>query len=88
MGPLSLLAHPRVLVGGATVVVSVLAGLYAFGQGKGELPVGVWLLVPVVILAVLGLRTEKAGRGWLYILISWAFGLIAYGALFPGAWSG
>lgn len=83
MGPIALLARPRVLLGGATVVLSVLAGLYAFGQGKGELPAGVLLLIPVVILAVMGLQSTKTGRGWLLLAVAWAFGFVAYGALFP-----
>lgn len=84
MSPTDLFQRPRLFLGVATIIAAVVAGLYSFGMASGVITQGIWLLVPVVILALLGLRTDKTGRGWLYLLISWAFGLIAYGALFPG----
>lgn len=82
MEPLNLLAHPRRLLGGATIIAAVFVGLYSFGMAD-EITTGVWLVIPVVIFALLGVQTEKTGRGWLYLLVSWAFGLMAYGAVFP-----
>jgi hypothetical protein len=83
MDLLRLLGEPRKLLGGATVALSVLAALWAFGQHDGELPASLVLLVPVVILSVLAWKHKKAGRGWVYLLVAWGIGFIAYGALFP-----
>jgi len=82
MEPLDLLAHPRRFLGGATIIGAVVLGLYSFGLEK-QMTAGAWLAIPTAILALLGLQTEKTGRGWLYLLIAWAFGLMAYGAVFP-----
>ncbi|WP_020580206.1 hypothetical protein [Actinopolymorpha alba] len=83
MDLLRLLGEPRKLLGGVTVIFAVAAGLWAFGQSNGDLPPSLILLVPVVVLSVLGWKHEKAGRGWLYLLVAWGLGFIAYGALFP-----
>ena len=52
-----------------------------FGQSDGRLPAGTVLLLPVVVLSVLAWQQEKVMRGWLYLLVAWGFGLVAYGAL-------
>ncbi|GAB3421609.1 hypothetical protein [Flindersiella endophytica] len=85
MNPSDLFQRPRFFLGVATIIAAVVAGLYSFGMANGVITKGIWLLVPVAALAFLGMRADKTGRGWLYLLISWAFGIVAYGALFPGA---
>lgn len=78
-----LLGEPRRLLGGLTVISSVLALFWVFGQTDGELPASTLLLLPVVVLSVLAWKHDRAVRGWLYLLVAWAFALIAYGALYP-----
>jgi len=83
MDLLRLLAEPRKLFGGATVVLAVLAGLWAFGQSEGRITTGMYLLLPVVVLSVVAWKVESAVKGWLYLFVGWALGIVAYGALFP-----
>lgn len=87
MDPSDLFKRPRVFLGGATIIAAVVAGLYTFGMSDG-MTQGIWLLVPVIVLALLGMRADRTGRGWLFLLIAWAFGIVAYGALFPGGLPG
>jgi hypothetical protein len=81
MDLLRLLAEPRKLLGGLTIALSVVAGLWVFGQTDGELPAATLLLLPVVAMSVLAWQQERALRGWVYLLVGWGFGLVAYGAL-------
>ncbi len=81
MDLLRLLTEPRKLLGGLTVALSVVAALWVFGQSDGRLPAGTVLLLPVVVLSILAWQQEKVMRGWLYLLVAWGFGLVAYGAL-------
>ena len=83
MDVLRLLAEPRKLLGGATVVLAVLAGLWAFGQSEGRITPGMYLLLPVVVLSVVAWKVERAVKGWIYLFIGWALAIVAYGALFP-----
>jgi hypothetical protein len=84
MDLLRLLAEPRKLLGGLTIALTALAMLWLFGQYDGRLPAATALLIPIVVLSVLAWQKDRALRGWLYLLAAWAFGFIAYGALYPG----
>ncbi|MBM7786051.1 hypothetical protein [Tenggerimyces flavus] len=86
MGPLQLLANPKKLLSIVTIAAAVLAGLYAFSQTNGKLPAAAILLLAVVLLAVLAMNKE-GGKGWIWLLVSWAVAVIAYGALFPNGLS-
>lgn len=80
---LRLLGEPRKLLGGATVVLAVVAGLWSFGQSEGRVTAGMYLLLPVLVLSVVAWKVESAVKGWLYLLVGWALAFVAYGALFP-----
>jgi hypothetical protein len=81
MDLLRLLAEPRKLLGGLTIALSAVAGLWVFGQSDGQLPAATLLLLPVVVMSVLAWQQERAFRGWLYLMVAWGFGFVAYGAL-------
>lgn len=83
MDLLRLVGEPRRLLGGLTVAMTVLAGLWLFGEYDGKLPASIALLLPVAVLSVLAWTHERAFRGWLYLLAAWAFAAVAYGALLP-----
>ncbi len=85
MDLLRLLGEPRKLLGGLTVAASVLALLWVFGRYDGRLPASAALLLPVVVLSVLAWKHDRAVRGWIYLLVAWAFALVAYGALLPAS---
>ena len=82
MGPLQLLANPKKLLGVVTIAAAVLAALYSFAQTDGKVEAAMILLAAVVLLAVLAINKE-GGTGWVWLLVSWAVAVIAYGALFP-----
>jgi hypothetical protein len=82
MGPLQLLGNPKKLLGVVTIAAAVLAALYVFAQSEGKFPAAMILLAAVVLLAVLAINKE-GGTGWVWLLVSWAIAVIAYGALFP-----
>jgi hypothetical protein len=82
MGPLQLLGNPKKLLGVVTIAAAVLAALYSFAQADGKVEAAIILLAAVVLLAVLAINKE-GGTGWVWLLVSWAVGVIAYGALFP-----
>lgn len=83
MDLLRLLVEPRKLLGGATIVLAVVALLWVFGQSDGDLPASTALLLPVVVLSVLAWKHDRALQGWLLLLVAWGLGFVAYGALFP-----
>lgn len=83
MDLLRLLVSPRKLLGAFTIALTGLAALWAFGEYDGRLPAATLLLVPIVVFSVLAWRKRSALAGWGYLVVAWAFGFVAYGALYP-----
>lgn len=78
-----ILTQPTRPLGTATVVIALLCGVFAYGQEPGRLGAIVVLVLPVVILAAIAMK--RAGiRSWLFLLASWALGVLAAGYLLPG----
>lgn len=78
---LSLLSRPRLALGMGTVFVSAVLAIVGFVSNEG-FTASMGLLIVVAFLAARGGSHPGLARGWVFLLVSWAVGLVAWGALF------
>lgn len=84
-----MVTEPRRVLGFVTLAVTAFGAVAAWAWSpQGAFPTATALLAPAAVLSALAIPKD-AKRGWLFLVLAWVLGLMAYGAMpdIPADWN-